>query len=207
VESVLTNIRGIKIAYPSNGADLKGLLKSAVLDPNPVVVLEHKGLYWSKVRGTDAAKTIEPAEDYLVPFGKARMALEASSTAVQKGDSLLVVTYGMGVHWAINAAEAFDGRITVLDLRTLAPLDEEAIFEQAKVHGRVLVLTEEPVQNTFAQSIAGRIVEHCFEYLDAPVRTLGSANLPAIPLNATLEAEMIPSIEKVAEAIHALMAY
>ena len=207
VESVLTNIRGIKIAYPSNGADLKGLLKSAVLDPNPVVVLEHKGLYWSKVRGTDAAKTIEPSEDYLVPFGKARIALEASSAAVQKGDSLLVVTYGMGVHWALNAAEAFAGRITVLDLRTLAPLDEEAIFEQAKLHGRVLVLTEEPVQNTFAQSIAGRIVEHCFEYLDAPVRTLGSANLPAIPLNATLEAEMIPSIEKVAEAIRSLMAY
>lgn len=207
VESVLTNIRGIKIAYPSNGADLKGLIKAAVLDPNPVVILEHKGLYWSKVRGTEAAKTIEPSDNYLIPFGKARLALEASRTAIEKGTSLVVITYGMGVHWAINAAASLEQRVSVLDLRTLAPLDEEAIFEQARLHGRVLVLTEEPVQNTFAQSIAGRIVENCFEYLDAPVRTLGSANMPAIPLNATLEAEMIPSIEKVTVALSDLLAY
>jgi len=201
VESVVTNIRGIKIAYPSNGADLKGLLKAAYYDPNPVVIFEHKGLYWSKVRGTELARTVEPSEDYILPFGKSRIALEASEARVEAGESLGIVTYGMGVHWAMNAAEAYEGRVEVLDLRTLAPLDEAAMFDLARRHGKVLVVTEEPVHNSFAQSLAARISEHCFRWLDAPVRTLGAADMPAVPLNATLEAEMIPSIEKVAAAI------
>ncbi len=207
VESVVANIRGIKIAYPSTGADLKGLLKAAYYDPNPVVIFEHKGLYWSKVRGTEAARTIEPNEDYVIPFGKGRIALEANSEAVEAGESLLVVTYGMGVHWALNAAKQFEGKIEILDLRTLFPLDEALIYELSKKHGRILVVTEEPVNNTFAQSVAARIQENCFEYLDAPVRTIGSENLPAIPLNETLEKTMIPSIEKVAKAIGALLKY
>ncbi|MBL7805874.1 MAG: tungsten formylmethanofuran dehydrogenase [Saprospiraceae bacterium] len=205
VESVVTNIRGIKIAYPSNGADLKGLLKSAYHDPNPVVIFEHKGLYWSKVPGTELARTVEPAEDYLLPFGQARIALLADEQQVKSGGTLGVVTYGMGVHWAINAAQKWPGRIEVLDLRTLAPLDEEAMYTLAKKHGKVLVVTEEPVNNTFAQSLAARIGEHCFQWLDAPVRTLGSVNMPAVPLNATLEAEMIPSTDKVAAAMDALL--
>lgn len=207
VESVVANIRGIKIAYPSTGADLKGLMKAAYYDPNPVVIFEHKGLYWSKVRGTEAARTIEPDKDYVIPFGKGRIALTANEEKVENGESLLVVTYGMGVHWALHAAKDFNGKIEVLDLRTLYPLDEELLFETAKKHGKVLVVTEEPVNNTFAQSIAARIQEHCFEYLDAPVRTIGSENMPAIPLNETLEKTMIPSIEKVAAAIEKLLAY
>lgn len=207
VESVVTNIRGIKIAYPSTGADLKGLMKSAFYDPNPVVIFEHKGLYWSKVRGTEAARTIEPDKDYVIPFGKGRIALEANAEKVANGESLLVVTYGMGVHWALNAAKQFDGRVAVLDLRTLYPLDEELIYEMSKKHGRILVVTEEPVNNTFAQSVAARIQENCFEYLDAPVRTIGSENMPAIPLNETLEKTMIPNIEKVAKAIGDLLEY
>jgi 2-oxoisovalerate dehydrogenase E1 component len=207
VESVLTNIGGIKIAYPSNGADLKGLMKSAIADPNPVVMLEHKGLYWSKVPGTDAARTIEPDEDYIIPFGKARLEMEATPEMIANGASVAVITYGMGVHWTLNAARSFPGQVTILDLRTLAPLDETAIFEQARQHGRVLVVTEEPVNNTFAQSIAARISEHCFEHLDAPVRTIGAVNMPAVPLNAVLEAEMIPSMEKVAVAIGKLLTY
>ncbi len=207
VESVVTNIRGIKIAYPSNGADLKGLLKSAYYDPNPVVVFEHKGLYWSKVPGTEAAKTIEPDEDYIIPFGKGRIALAANKEKVEKGESLLVVTYGMGVHWALNAAKQFDGRVEILDLRTLYPLDEALIYDLSKKHGKILIITEEPVNNTFAQSIAARIQENCFEYLDAPVRTIGSQNMPAIPLNETLEKTMIPSIEKVGKAMERLLNY
>ncbi len=205
VESVVANIRGIKIAYPSNGADLKGLLKAAYYDPNPVVVFEHKGLYWSKVRGTENARTVEPAEDYILPFGLANSILTADAEWLAKGETLGVVTYGMGVHWALNAAAAYRGRVEVLDLRTLAPLDEASMFALAKRHGKILVVTEEPVNNTFAQSLAGRISEQCFEWLDAPVRTLGAANLPAVPLNSTLEAEMIPSIEKVADAIGKLL--
>ncbi|MCO6475052.1 MAG: tungsten formylmethanofuran dehydrogenase [Phaeodactylibacter sp.] len=207
VESVLANIRGIKIAYPSTGADLKGLIKSAFYDPNPVVILEHKGLYWSKVKGTEAARTILPDEDYVIPFGKARVALEASPEAVEEGQSMVVVTYGMGVHWALNAAREYPGRVEILDLRTLYPLDEAAVYEAARRHGRALVVTEEPVNSTFAQSVAARIQENCFEHLDAPVRTIGSENMPAIPLNEVLEKTMIPSIEKVGQAIANLLKY
>ncbi len=207
VESVLTNIRGIKIAYPSNGADLKGLLKAAYQDPNPVVILEHKGLYWSKVPGTEAARTPEPAADYILPLGKARTVLAATDSAVGGGQSMLVVAYGMGVHWAVNAARSLPGQVEVLDLRTLFPLDEEAIFTAARRHGRILVITEEPVNNTFAQSIAARIQQECFRYLDAPVQVIGSENLPAIPLNSNLEHAMLPNAEKVGEAMRALLAY
>ena len=208
VESVLTNIRGIKIAYPSNGADLKGLLKAAYYDPNPVVMLEHKGLYWSKVRGTDAARTIEPDADYCIPFGQARVALTVNQKAVDQGTTLAVVTYGMGVHWALNAAQMhWPGRVEVLDLRTLYPLDEAAMFAAAKRHGRVLVITEEPVHNTFAQSLAARIGEHCFQWLDAPVRTIGAVNMPAVPLNTVLEQAMIPSVGQVAAAMGDLLAW
>ncbi|HMQ91346.1 MAG TPA: transketolase C-terminal domain-containing protein, partial [Flavilitoribacter sp.] len=207
VESVLANIHGIKIAYPSNGADLKGLLKAAYYDPNPVVVLEHKGLYWSKVPGTGAAKTVEPADDYILPLGKAAIALPAKETRVKAGESMLVVTYGMGVHWALNAAKSFNGRVEVLDLRTIFPLDESLVYDSARRHGRVLVVTEEPVNNTFAQSIAARIQEHCFEWLDAPVRTIGSENMPAIPLNEVLEKAMILSTEKVEKGIRELLGY
>ncbi len=207
VESVLTNIKGIKIAYPSNGADLKGLLKAAYYDPNPVVILEHKGLYWSKVRGTETARCVMPAADYVLPFGIARTVLQAEEAFVKKGESLLVVTYGMGVHWALNAAKQWEGKIEVLDLRTLFPLDEAAVFEAAKRHGRCLVVTEEPVHCTFAQSLAARISENCFQWLDAPVRTIGAENLPAVPLNETLERGMIPSVEKVGRGMGELLAW
>lgn len=205
VESVLTNIRGIKICYPSTGADLKGLMKAAYYDPNPVVMLEHKGLYWSKIKGTEEAKTVEPDEDYVVPLGKARIALNAEAS--KDKSTLTVITYGMGVYWAKNAAKNFEGRVEVVDLRTLFPLDEEAIFNSVKKHNKCIVLTEEPVNNTFAQSIAGRIQQNCFEYLDAPVQVIGSANVPAIPLNSTLEATMLPNADKVAAVIENLLAF
>ncbi len=204
VESVLTNIRGIKIAYPSTGADLKGLMKSAYYDPNPVVILEHKGLYWSKIKGTEEARTVEPDENYVIPFGKARMVQTAESG---KETTLTVITYGMGVYWARNASKNFPGRVEIVDLRTLNPLDEETILASSRKHGRVLVVTEEPTGNSFAQAIAGRIADKCFEKLDAPVRIIGSENLPAIPLNSTLEFTMIPNAEKVAKAMGELLGY
>lgn len=207
VESVLANIRGIKIAYPSTGADLKGLIKSAFYDPNPVVILEHKGLYWSKIKGTEDAKTIEPDEDYIIPFGKARLVVEANEEQVKRGKSICVVTYGMGVYWATAAAKHFEENVTILDLRTISPIDETAIFECARKHGKIMVLTEEPVFNGFAQSIAARISENCFEHLDAPVKVIGSENLPAIPLNSTLEKTMLPNADKVEKAMRDLMEY
>ena len=205
VESVLANIRGIKVVYPSNGADLKGLLKSAYEDPNPVVILEHKGLYWSKVPGTLAAKTVEPSRDYRVPLGKGRYVLQSNNRESQS--RLTIITYGMGVHWALNASKGFVGRIEIVDLRSIYPLDVEMIFESVRKNNRCLVVTEEPVHNTFAQSVAARIQENCFEHLDAPVKTIGSENMPAIPLNEILEKTMIPSAEKLEVAIRYLLDY
>ena len=205
VESVLTNIRGIKICYPSTGADLKGLMKAAYYDPNPVVMLEHKGLYWSKIKGTEDAKTIEPSEDYILPLGKARIVIEVAESKIK--DTLTVITYGMGVYWAKNAAKNFSDQIEIIDLRTLVPLDEEAIFNSVMKHTKCIVLTEEPYNNSFAQAIAGRIQEKCFKYLDAPVRVVGSENLPAIPLNTILEQTMLPNAEKVAKIFTELLAY
>ncbi len=203
VESVLAQIRGIKIAYPSNGADLKGLMKSAFYDPNPVVILEHKGLYWSKIKGTEKAKTIEPSEDYIIPFGKGRIALESDNS----DNTICIITYGMGVHWGLNAAKNHKGKVEIVDLRTINPIDEDLVFERVNKHGKCLVLTEEPYNNSFAQSLVGRIQEHCFEKLDAPVYVMGSENLPAIPLNSTLEARMLPNTEKVSEKIRDILAY
>jgi len=207
VESVLANIKGIKIAYPSTGADLKGLMKSAFYDPNPVVMLEHKGLYWSKIKGTEDAKTIEPDEDYVIPFGKARMVQTASEQNVSNGKSITIITYGMGVYWAKSASKKFEGQIEIIDLRTISPIDEVAIFESASKHGKCMVLTEEPVFNGFAQSIASRISQNCFKQLDAPVIVIGAENLPAIPLNSILEKTMLPNADKVEIAIQELLNY
>ena len=206
IESVLTAIRGIKVAYPSCGADLKGLLKSAVDDPNPVVVLEHKGLYWSKVPGTEAAKTVEPDSDYRLPFGKARV-VQPLGDNVGGSSTLAVITYGRGVHWALEASKAWPGRVEILDLRSLSPIDESAMLESVGRCHRCLVLTEEPPLGSFAQALAGLISDRAFEQLDAPVRTLGSMEVPAIPLNETLEAAVLPNAEKVAQACQELLDY
>lgn len=207
VESSILQIKGIKVVYPSNAADMKGLMKAAFYDPNPVVMFEHKGLYWSKVPGTEGAKMVEPSEDYAIPLGKANVVLEANPERIEEGDSVAVITYGMGVYWATKAAEKLNGSIEVLDLRTLNPIDNEAIYGQAKKHGKVLVLTEETLRNSLAEALAGRISKNCFEYLDAPVETLGSANLPAVPLNMGLEKEMLPNADKVYDVLASLLAY
>ncbi len=207
VETTLLSIKGIKIAYPSNAADMKGLMKAAYYDPNPVIMLEHKGLYWSKVPGTEDAKTTEPSADYILPFGKANIVTEALPEAIDDGESCVVITYGMGVYWAKAAAKQFHGKVEVLDLRTLFPLDEELVFERVKKHGRCLVLTEEQQNNSFAEALAGRISKECFRYLDAPVEVLGALNLPAVPMNVHLEHAMLPNPVKVAQALKKLINY
>ena len=201
IETTLLSIKGIKIAYPSNAADIKGLMKAAFYDGNPVVMLEHKGLYWSKVPGTDDAKTIEPSDDYILPFGKANKVLEAEEDKINEGNSCCIITYGMGVYWATAAAKNFPGQIEVIDLRTLFPLDEEMIFESVKKHGRCLVLTEEQQNNSFAEALAGRISKECFKWMDIPIEVLGSQNTPAVPLNIGLENAMLPNAQKVIDRI------
>jgi len=207
VESTLATIKGIKIAYPSNAADIKGLIKAAFYDGNPVVMLEHKGLYWSKVPGTDEAKTIEPDRDYILPLGKGAIALAATQEAIDNGESLCIITYGMGVHWAKNAAKQYPGSVEVIDLRTIYPLDEELVYNTVKRHGKCIVLTEEQLRNSFCEALAGRIAQNCFQYLDAPVQTIGALDLPAVPMNMGLEAAMLPNADKVAERIGQLLAW
>lgn len=197
VESAILTIRGVKVVYPSNAADMKGLMRAAFYDPNPVIMFEHKGLYWGKVPGSKEAKTIEPSDDYVIPLGKARIYQAASEEAVENGESCLVITYGMGVHWARNASKAFPGQVEILDLRTLEPVDWEAIVAGTKKHGKVLILTEEQLKNSYAESLAGRLSYECFRYLDAPVNMMGAESLPAIPLNSGLEAFMLPNADKV----------
>lgn len=113
----------------------------------------------------------------------------------------------MGVYWAKAAAKAYPGQVTIVDLRTLFPLDEELVFDMVKQHGKCLILTEEQLNNSFAQALAGRIQQTCFRFLDAPVFTVGALDLPAVPLNTGLEAAMLPTPAKVAAAISELLAY
>lgn len=205
VESTLLSIKGIKIAYPSSAADMKGLMKAAFLDPNPVVMLEHKGLYWSKVPGTQDAQTIEPAADYILPLGKGRVVLAADKEQIRQGNSLCVITYGMGVYWAKQAAAAFPGSVEIIDLLTLYPLDESLVYDTVKKHGKCLVLTEEQLNNSFAQALAGKISQACFQWLDAPVYSCGAMDLPAVPLNMGLEQAMLPSAGKVRGIIASIL--
>lgn len=207
VESTLLTIKGIKIVYPSNAADMKGLLKAAFLDPNPVVMLEHKGLYWSKVPGTEEAKTVEPSRDYIIPLGKGNIVLQADEDAVDNGESCVVVTYGMGVYWAMAAAKRLPGHVEVIDLRTLFPLDEALVFSSVRKHGKCLILTEEQQNNSFAEALAGRISKQCFKNLDAPVEVLGAANVPAIPMNINLEQAILPNAGKVYQQLLQLLNY
>jgi 2-oxoisovalerate dehydrogenase E1 component len=205
VESTLLTVKGIKVVYPSNAADMKGLMKAAFLDPNPVVMMEHKGLYWSKVPGTDAAKTPEPDEDYCIPLGKASILQESDVAQLEQGTTVVIITYGMGVHWALAASKQFSGQIEIVDLRTLYPLDEDLVFSRVKQHGKVLVLTEEQQRNSFAEALAGRIATHCFQSLDAPVQVMGALDLPAVPMNLKLEQAMLPNSQKVANRISQLL--
>ena len=205
IESTLLSIKGLKIVYPSSAADIKGLMKGAYYDPNPVIMLEHKGLYWSKLPNTEEAKTVEPAEDYILPLGKGAVVVNADEDKIATGQSACIVTYGMGVYWAKEAAKNFGGCIDIIDVRTLFPLDEALIFSTVKKHGKCLVLTEEPQLNSFAEALAGRISKHCFQWLDAPVQVLGALNLPAVPLHIELEKAMLPNSTKVTAALQHLL--
>ena len=205
IETTLLSIKGLKIVYPSNAADMKGLLKAAFYDPNPVIMLEHKGLYWSKVPGTEDAKTIEPSRDYIIPLGKGSVVMEAEEAFVHTGESCSIITYGMGIYWAKAAATSFPGKVEIIDLRTLHPLDESLVFASVEKHGKCLVLTEEQQENSFAEALAFRIMNQCFRFLDAPVQVLGALNNPAVPINTALEKAMLPDAGKVVKALTTLL--
>jgi 2-oxoisovalerate dehydrogenase E1 component len=168
---------GLKIAYPAFPSDAKGLLIAAFEDPNPVMYFEHKALYRSINEDV-------PDEYYTIPFGKARL--------VKEGSELTIVTYGLGVHWAIEALnENPDLSADLIDLRTLAPLDIETIYSSVKKTGKVIVMHEDTLTGGIAGEIASLITENCFDYLDAPVMREGSLDTP-VPMNVDLEHNFLP---------------
>ncbi len=207
IESILANIKGIKIVYPSNSADMKGLMKAAFYDPNPVIMLEHKGLYWSKVNGTESARQPEPSRNYIVPIGKGLTILEANPNHIKKGSSLVIISYGMGIYWSKTAAESFPEQIEIIDIRTIHPLDKDLIFNAVAKHNRCLIVSEESKENSFSQALSGQIQENCFMDLDAPISVIASENVPAIPLNSKLEEKYLPNASTVVTEIKKLLSF
>lgn len=182
---------GLKIAYPAFPTDAKGLLISSFEDPNPVMFFEHKALYRSITEDV-------PDDYYTIPFGVAKK--------IREGNDLTVISYGLGVHWAIEALnENPDISADLIDLRTLAPLDTETIFESVKRTGKAIVLHEDTLTGGIGGEIASLITEHCFEYLDAPVMREGSLDTP-VPMNADLEWNFLPK-ERFKEKLKALFNY
>ena len=182
---------GLKIAYPAFPSDAKGLLLAAFEDPNPVMYFEHKALYRSI--------TEEVSEDYFtIPFGQARL--------VKEGNDLTIVTYGLGVHWAIEALSNNPNiQADLIDLRTLAPLDIETIYTSVRKTGKVIVMHEDTLTGGIAGEIAALITEHCFDYLDAPVMREGSLDTP-VPMNVDLENNFLPK-ERFVEKLLKLWKY
>lgn len=168
---------GLKIAYPAFPIDAKGLLLTAFEDPNPVMFFEHKALYRSITEDV-------PDDYYTIPFGQAKV--------LRHGKDVTIVTYGLGVHWALEALDEFsDISADLIDLRTLAPLDTNTIYESVRKTGKVLVLHEDTLTGGIGGEIAALITENCFEYLDAPVMREGSLDTP-VPMNVDLEWNFLP---------------
>ncbi len=190
-ESWFTHIPGLKVVYPAFPLDAKGLLLTAFEDPNPVMFFEHKALYRSLSQEV-------PVGYYNIPFGQCAQ--------VCSGDELSIITYGMGVHWAMEIAKEFeDSRIEVIDLRTLVPIDKEGILESVKRTGKVLVLHEDTLFGGLGGEIASMISEDCFTYLDAPVKRLASLDTP-VPFAPTLEESFLPK-KQLKQTVEELLVY
>ena len=182
---------GLKVVAPASADDAKGLLVSAIRDPNPVCFMEHKGLY-RHVKGE------VPEGDYAVPIGEAKV--------VREGEEMSVIAYGSSVPLAVQAAEELGEDIEVLDLRTLQPLDEDAVLASARKTGKVLVAHEATRSCGAGAEIAALVSERAFEDLDAPVRRLTTPDVP-IPFSPPLEQHVLPQLDDMKEACRELIAY
>ena len=177
IDGYFTHLPGIKIAYPSNAADAKGLLKSACRMDDPVIFLEHKGLYRQGY-----ASSLEPDENYLLEFGKAKV--------VKEGNDITIITWGALVEKSIQASNNMNVSCDIIDLRTLNPLDLDTIINSIKKTNRVIIAHEDNITNGFGAEITSRIVEEAFEYLDAPIERVGSKDTP-VPYASDLENEIL----------------
>jgi 2-oxoisovalerate dehydrogenase E1 component beta subunit len=194
IEALLAHVPGLKVIAPSTVYDAKGLLKAAIRDPDPVIYFEHKKAY-------RLLKDQLPPDDYVVPIGEAAIRRE--------GDDITVIAYGLMAYECAEIAAGIAGEVdaTVLDLRTLAPLDRDAILQAARRTGKVLVVYEDNITGGVGAEVAALIAEHAFDDLDAPVRRLASPDLPAMPFSGVVEDALLPSREKVAAAMRDLAAY
>ncbi len=195
VESLFFGIPGLKIVVPATPYDAKGLLKAAIRDPDPVLFFEHKKSY-RLVKGE------VPDEDYVVPIGKARVS--------RPGRDLTLVAYGLMAHYSLEAAEAVaeDGiDVEVVDLRTLAPLDTEAILESVKKTSKVLIVHEDNLTGGVGAEVAALVGQEAFDYLDGPITRLASPDIPAMPFSAALEEFAMPTADKIKQALRDLAAY
>jgi 2-oxoisovalerate dehydrogenase E1 component len=190
-EAWFTHTPGLKVVYPAFPYDAKGLLNTAINDPNPVLFFEHKALYRSIHQDI-------PDDYYTLPFGVA--------SVLNEGADLSIITYGQGVHWALNYLHLHpEIKADLLDLRTLVPLDVEAIYRSVRKTGRAIVLTEDCLFGSIASDISALITENCFAHLDAPVMRVGSLNMP-VPFAAGLEKGFLP-VDRFAEAVEKLCTY
>ena len=190
-EAWFTKTPGLKVVYPAFPYDAKGLLATSIEDPNPVLYFEHKALYRSVYQEV-------PVDYYTLPFGKAQV--------LKEGDEISIVTFGAGVHWAIEILDKYpEIHADLIDLRTLQPLDTSTIFNSVKKTGKVIVLQEDTIFGGIASDISAMIAEQCFEYLDAPIRRVGSLETP-VPFSKTLEETYLPK-ERFEEALLELKAY
>jgi 2-oxoisovalerate dehydrogenase E1 component len=174
-EAWFSHTPGLKVLYPSNPEDAKGLMLAAIEDPNPVMIFEHKALYRSLTG-------LVPENYYVTPIGKAKL--------VEKGNELSIITYGMGVHWAKKAIKEKNISADILDLRTLLPLDKDSIFESVKKTNKVLVLHEDCLTGGIGGEVSSLINENCFESLDAPVIRCASMDTP-VPFASDLEDQFL----------------
>ena len=197
IESFFAHIPGWYIVYPATAADAKGLIKTAARAEDPVLFLEHKGLY----RRMDA-RTPEPVGDYLVPFGKARV--------INEGSDLTIVSWGTAAHLSKRVAEQFaeegSASVEVIDLRTLIPWDQECVFESIRKSSRVLIAHEDTLTMGFGAEVAAMVADECFDSLDAPVGRVGAKDC-FIPSAANLELEVLPSVETIRAAAERILAY
>lgn len=197
VEMAFFHTPGLKIVYPSTAYDAKGLLKAAIRDDNPVLFEEHKGLYRAP-----ALREVLPDEDYVVPLGVAR--------TVREGDALTIVTYGAMVHKSVEAAERMEEEdgvsVEIIDLRTLLPMDDDAIVESVKKTGRLLIVHEDTRTGGIAGEIAMRVSESAFEWLDAPMLRVTAIDAP-VPYSGSLEDYFLPQTDDIVEAARYLAGY
>ncbi len=189
-EAWFTHTPGLKVAYPAFPADAKGLLNTAIEDPNPVLFFEHKNLYRSISQDV-------PDDYYTLPFGKASL--------ITEGDDVTIVSYGQGVHWALDYVKKNNINADLIDLRTLVPLDTEAIINSVNKTGRAIILQEDCLFGGIASDISALITENCFKNLDAPVMRVGSLDTP-VPFAATLEKGFLP-VQRFAEKLEELLAF